>query len=58
MQTNQKKDDLKPISSKDLDLLQRESEAAAANSKRRKMTPWNGKDEPTFEVETPWIGKE
>jgi len=32
-------------------------EAAKQKAKRRKMQPWNGKDEPPFEVEQPWDGK-
>ena len=32
-------------------------ESAEKNSKRRKMKPWNGKNEPDFDVETPWDGK-
>ncbi len=39
-------------------LQEREEQAAANQSKRRRMRPWNGKDEPDFEVETPWDGKE
>ena len=38
-------------------LQDREREAAIQNAKRRRMIPWNGKDEPDFEVETPWDGK-
>lgn len=39
-------------------LQDRASEAAIQGAKRRKMQPWNGRDEPDFEVETPWNGKE
>ena len=39
-------------------LQMREDEANAASSKRRKMIPWNGKDEPGFEVDAPWDGKQ
>lgn len=38
-------------------LQERAKEQATNGSKRRKMQPWNGKDEPCFEVETPWDGK-
>jgi len=39
-------------------LQDREDEAAIQGAKRRKMQPWDGREEPTFEVETPWDGKE
>lgn len=42
---------------KHLALAAREMEAAILGAARRKMKPWNGKDEPDFEVETPWNGK-
>jgi len=46
------------VRSKDLFLQVREECAAIEQRKRRKMKPWNGKNEPDFEVETPWDGKE
>jgi len=42
---------------KDKFLQMREAEQAQAISKRRKMKPWDSKNEPDFEVETPWDGK-
>lgn len=44
--------------SKELSLSQREKCAAIEQAKRKRFTPWNGKDEPDFEVDTPWTGKE
>jgi len=43
---------------KHLALEARETEATTLGEARRKMHPWNGKDEPDFEVVTPWTGKE
>ena len=43
--------------SKGLALALREKCAAIEQSKRKRFTPWNGKDEPPFEVETPWDGR-
>ena len=39
-------------------LQMREQEAIEKNNARRNMHPWNGKNEPDFDVETPWDGKE
>ena len=39
-------------------LQDRAEEQAIEQGRRRRMIPWNGKDEPTFEVEIPWDGKE
>ena len=43
--------------SKELALTIREKCAAIEQAKRKRFTPWNGKDEPSFEVETPWSGR-
>jgi hypothetical protein len=45
------------IRNKHIDLQVREQEAAANNARRRKMQPWDGKQEPEFEVEPPRDGK-
>lgn len=44
--------------SKEVFLRMRELCQATEQAKRRKFTPWTGKDEPDFEVETPWDGRE
>jgi len=51
------KKDTATIRNKHLDLQVREQEAAANNARRRKMQPWDGKQEPTFEIEPPRDGK-
>jgi len=48
----------KLVQFKHLALEAREIEAAMLGEARRKMHPWNGKNEPDFEVATPWNGKE
>lgn len=45
------------IGNKERFLMLREECAAIEQGKRTRFTPWNGKDEPPFEVETPWDGK-
>ena len=39
-------------------LQDRATEQILSGSKRRKMIPWSGRDEPDFEVESPWDGKQ
>ncbi len=53
----QNKRTARPISNKDKFFNMREECATIEQGKRRRFTPWNGKNEPTFEVETPWDGK-
>ncbi len=44
-------------SNKEKYLQEQEKQALEANAKRKKMKPWNGKNEPDFEVEPPNDGK-
>ncbi len=52
-----KKKPARVVSNKDKFFDMREECAAIEQVKRRRFTPWDGKNEPTFEVETPWDGK-
>ena len=58
MRPPDKKKPARLVRSKERFLMHREECAAIQQRKRREYAPWDGKDEPTFEVETPWDGKE